>query len=111
MFNWSIGRLDLRIVEGRVRSCLEEHIIFDKKLRKRSYRLHKFMIPLNDNHPFTDDESVVVISKEDYDKLKANIIKIKDIKRNLEIQIEDYKKNEDNIETRGLLSIIKKNLF
>lgn len=69
------------------------------------------MIPLNDNHPFTDDESVVVISKEDYDKLKANIIKIKDIKRNLEIQIEDYKKNEDNIETRGLLSIIKKNLF
>lgn len=61
MFNWFIEGLNLRIVEGRIMSYLEEHILFDKKLR--SYRLRKFMIPLNYNLPFTNDEAVAIISK------------------------------------------------
>ena len=71
------------------------------------------MIPLNDNHPFINDETV--ISKEDFDKLKANIIKIKGIKKDLEVQIEDYKsiihENDNNIKKLGLLRLIKRNLF
>ncbi|WP_414468665.1 hypothetical protein [Methanobacterium sp. ACI-7] len=54
------------IVESRVRKCLHEVKIIDKKMKDRSFKIEKYMVPLSDNKPFDRDEVVKVVLKGDF---------------------------------------------
>jgi ubiquinone biosynthesis protein UbiJ len=48
----------------------------------------EFVIPLEFNHPFSEDELVTVVRKEDLEWLREEIKDLKDDKENLEKQLE-----------------------
>jgi hypothetical protein len=60
----------MRIIESRVRSCIEEHIIIDKKMKERKFKYKRYHIPLNDDQPFLEDETVVILLKS----MRKNVI-------------------------------------
>lgn len=62
----------MRIIESRVRSCIEEHIIIDKKMREHRFKYKRYNILLNDDQPFKEDEAVKIISTDDLLALQIN---------------------------------------
>ncbi len=48
----------------------------------------EFVVPLNFNHPFSEDELVTVIRKEDLNWLRDTLRDLKNDKHNLEKQLE-----------------------
>jgi hypothetical protein len=72
--------IKMRIIESRVRSCIEEHIIMDKKMRERRFKYKRYNIPLNDDQPFQEDEAVRIISLEDLLTIQRMVKELKEDK-------------------------------
>ena len=61
----------------RVRRCEDVSTIVDKKMRTRTIKFEKFIIPLSDNNPFELNEFVKVLRKSDFEKI-GNDVKVLD---------------------------------
>jgi hypothetical protein len=81
----------MRSYETCIKSCSEEYIYHDKKLRERRYKLDKYIIVLDENAPFARGDRVMVISEEDFQKLFQAVKKLKRDKTELMGQIEDLR--------------------
>ena len=64
----------LDVVDARVRKCKDVNIIIDKKMRERKIIYEKYIIPLEQTHPFEIGEFVKILRKEDFEKI-GNILK------------------------------------
>lgn len=64
----------LDVIDSRVRKCEDVSTIIDKKMRTRTIKFEKFIIPLSDNNPFELNEFVKVLRKSDFEKI-GNILK------------------------------------
>jgi hypothetical protein len=98
-----VSKLD--VTDARVRKCKNVSILIDKKMRERRIEHDKYIIMLDENNPFGKDESVKIISKDDFEKLgkmlksvKSERDNLKDQVRNLETLLEVQKKFIDKIE-------------
>jgi hypothetical protein len=60
----------LDIIDSRVRKCEDVSTIIDKKMRTRTIKFEKFIIPFNDNNPFDVNEFVKVLRKSDFEKIE-----------------------------------------
>jgi len=78
----------VRIIEARVKRCQEEHTIIDKKLRKRSWSYRRYFIPLNDDQPFENEDTVKILSLEDFKRLKIHVSRVKEENDRLKLEIE-----------------------
>ena len=105
------------VVESRVRKCIDESNIIDKKMRTRTIKYEKYIIPLNDNHPFSRDEFVKVVRREDFDKI-GDVLKrakkdkdqlkkeINELMTLLEKQREHIEDLEDRLDKKSIRKII-----
>lgn len=59
----------LDVVDSRVRKCEDVSTIIDKKMRTRTIKFEKFIVPLSNNNPFELNEFVKVLRKEDFEKI------------------------------------------
>ena len=59
-------RLD--VIESRVRKCEDVSTIIDKKMRTRTIKFEKFIVPLTENNPFEAGAFVKVLRKSDFEK-------------------------------------------
>ncbi|MCZ3366622.1 MULTISPECIES: hypothetical protein [Methanobacterium] len=50
-------------IDSRVRKCEDVSTIIDKKMRTRTIKFEKFIIPLSDNNPFELNEFIKVLRK------------------------------------------------
>ncbi len=71
------------VIDSRVRKCITESYLTDKKLRKRTIKFEKFIIPLNSNNPFDEGEFVKILRKSDFEKIGEVIKKIKEEREHL----------------------------
>lgn len=62
------------VIDSRVRKCEDVSTIIDKKMRTRTIKFEKFIIPLSDNNPFELNEFVKVLRKSDFEKI-GNMLK------------------------------------
>lgn len=65
------------VIEARVRKCINESQLIYKRIRTRTIKFEKYIIPLSDNNPFERDEFVKVLRKKDFDKIGDAIKKVK----------------------------------
>jgi hypothetical protein len=109
--------IELDVIEARVRKCIDESNIVDKKMRTRTFKYEKYIIPLSNNHPFSRDEFVKVVRKKDFDKLaryskektdSAEQLKkeIKELMILLEKQREHIEDLEDKLDKKSIRKII-----
>ncbi|WP_424355766.1 hypothetical protein [Methanobacterium sp. MBAC-LM] len=56
------------IIDSRVRKCEDVSTVIDKKMRTRTIRFEKFIVPLTENNPFEAGEFVKVLRKSDFEK-------------------------------------------
>ena len=70
----------MRIIESRVRSCIEEHIIIDKKMRECKFKYKRYNISLNDDQPFQEDETLKIISSDDFLIIQRMVKELKEDK-------------------------------
>ncbi len=54
---------NLDAIDSRVRKCEDVSTIIDKKMRTRTIKFEKFIIPLSDNNPFELNEFIKVLRK------------------------------------------------
>jgi hypothetical protein len=85
--------MKMRIIESRVRSCIEEHVIIDKKMRERRFKYKRYNIPLNDDQPFQEDEAVKIISSNDFLTIQRMVKELRDDKKALKTHIETLNKS------------------
>jgi hypothetical protein len=83
----------MMIIESRVRSCIEEHVIIDKKMRERRLKYKRYNIPLNNDQPFQEDEAVKIISTDDFLKIQRMVKELKGDKDALKTHIETLNKS------------------
>lgn len=98
----------MKSYESCIKSCSEEYIYYDKKLRERRYKFDKNIIVLDDNAPFTKGEMVRVISEKDFQLLFEALKKLKKDKKELAIQIDELKIIQDNYPQTSKLILIEK---
>ena len=77
------------VVESRVRKCIDESQLIDKKMRMRTIKFEKYIIPLSDNNPFERDEFVKVLRKADFDKIGDVLKKAKSDNDQLKKEIKE----------------------
>ena len=77
------------VVESRVRKCIYESHLVDKKMRDRTIKFEKYIIPLSDNNPFERDEFVKVLRKKDFDKIGDVLKKVKSDNDQLKKEIKE----------------------
>jgi len=70
---------------SRVRSCLEETFKIDGKMRIRTFKQEKSMVPLKDDHPFQENEEVIIISPKDCETILFMIKELEHDKKHLKI--------------------------
>jgi hypothetical protein len=85
--------IKMRIIESRVRSCIEEHVIIDKKMRERRFKYKRYNIPLNDDQPFREDEAVKIISLDNLLTIQRMMKELRDDKDVLKTHIETLNKS------------------
>ncbi|MCC7557913.1 MAG: hypothetical protein KO217_04390 [Methanobacteriaceae archaeon] len=85
----------MKITDSHIKKCIEEKIIIDKKMREHRWKFERFIVPLNDKHPFKADESVKVISHKDYQKIEKTFLELRKNNQNLQQQIEIL--NQENL--------------
>ena len=56
------------VIDSRVRKCEDVSTIIDKKMRTRTIKFEKFIVPLTENNPFKAGEFVKVLRKSDFEK-------------------------------------------
>ena len=66
----------LDVIDSRVRKCEDVSTVIDKKLRTRTIKFEKFIVPLTENNPFEAGEFVKVLRKSGFEKLGENILSI-----------------------------------
>jgi len=81
--------VQMDVIEARVRKCIDESTIIDKKMRTRKFKYEKYIIPLSDNNPFEADEFVKVLRKSDFDKIGDVLKKAKNEKEQLKKEIKE----------------------
>jgi hypothetical protein len=79
----------VKIVSSRVRCCVEESHIMDKKMRKRTFKYKKFMIPLSEDQPIQEDEEIKIMSEEDFILIQQICKELRDDKNNLLKQVDN----------------------
>ena len=77
------------VIGARVRKCIYESHLIDKKMRDRKIKFEKYIIPLSDNNPFERDEFVKVLCKADFDKIGDAIKKVKSDNDQLKKEIKE----------------------
>ena len=80
-------RLD--VVESRVRKCEDVSTIIDKKMRTRTIKFEKFIVPLTENNPFEADEFVKVLRKSDFEKIGELLKNVKSERDQLKAEIKN----------------------
>ncbi len=58
----------LDVIDSGVKKCKDVSTVIDKKMRTRTIRFEKFIIPLMENNPFEAGEFVKVLHKSDFEK-------------------------------------------
>ena len=58
----------LDVIDSRVRKCEDVSTIIDKKMRTRTIKFEKFIVPLANNNPFELNEFVKVLRRSDFEK-------------------------------------------
>ncbi|MGB9936147.1 MAG: hypothetical protein ACPK7O_00360 [Methanobacterium sp.] len=84
------------VIDARVRKCIDETSIIDRKMRTRTLKYEKYIISLSDNHPFERDEFVKVLRKVDFDKIGEIIKELKKERNQLKNQIDELKVLSEN---------------
>jgi hypothetical protein len=79
----------MKIVGSRIRCCIEESQILDKKMRKRTFKYKKFMVPLSEDQPFQEDEEVKIMTEEDFRLIQRICKELREDKLNLLKQVEN----------------------
>ena len=79
----------LDVIDSRVRRCEDVSTIVDKKMRTRTIKFEKFIIPLSDNNPFELNEFVKVLRKSDFEKIGNMLKSLKSEREQLKKQINE----------------------
>jgi hypothetical protein len=87
----------MKIVSGQILVAVQEFTLKMKSERDQQVKINKYMILLDDEHPFHNDEPVQVVSREDFLQLQKRAKELRDDKQDLEHQLEVIKSFiEDN---------------
>lgn len=81
--------LKLDVIDSRVRKCEDVSTIIDKKMRTRTIKFEKFIIPLSNNNPFELNEFVKVLRKSDFEKIGNMLKSIKTEREQLKNEINE----------------------
>jgi hypothetical protein len=81
----------MSIVDSRVLCCFEDHVVIQKNKQEHRYKYKKYLIPLEDDQPFQNNEEVVIISDYDFENLRKVIKKLRKDKKDLEEQLKKLK--------------------
>ncbi|MDI6723026.1 MAG: hypothetical protein QMD61_00105 [Methanobacterium sp.] len=79
------------VIDSRVRKCEDVSTVIDKKMRTRTIKFEKFIVPLTDNNPFDEGEFVKVLRKSDFEKIGELIKMVKGEREELRKEIKDLK--------------------
>ena len=80
-------RLD--VIDSRVRKCEDVSTVIDKKMRTRTIRFEKFIVPLTENNPFEAGEFVKVLRKSDFEKIGELLKNVKSERNQLKAEIKN----------------------
>lgn len=101
----------MRVIEARIRKCFGERIILDKKMREHRWKYHKYIITLDDNNPFQPDQSVKIMSTEDFEDIRRMVKQLRDKKKEQKEEINQLKELIKNLQykegDKGFKSKIK----
>ncbi len=95
----------MNVIEARVRKCFGERIVLDKKMREHKWRYRKYMILLEDDQPFTSDESVKIMNNDDFEEIRRMVKGLKNDKNHLKGPLKDLKMEIN--EQRAFINYLK----
>ena len=79
----------LDVIDSRVRKYEDASTVIDKKMKTRTIRFEKFIVPLTENNPFEAGEFVKVLRKSDFEKIGELLKNIKSERNQLKTEIKN----------------------
>jgi sulfite reductase alpha subunit-like flavoprotein len=81
----------LNLIQTKVKKYFGERIVVDKKMKEHRWSYRKYNIILDDNHQYTDDESVKIICNNDFEEIRRMIKGLKNDSNDLMVEFNGIK--------------------